>query len=264
MKRALRRRLLFYGSFLFTVGGFYLYQPVRIDLFPQPVPVPNPAVDPEATALFAKGARVAILTAHPDDAEYYAGALLAKLHKTGARVRLVVMTDGDKGFVPWEDAAANRRVRRAEQTAAATRWGAESVSFLGFADGRLGESDEAVARAALLLKGATWVFAFDGKYPPRVAHRDHRTAGAIAERAARQAGARWLVRFATHAPNGTLDLTGFDLEHRALLDVHRSQFSGEKEARVWGTIFESGTEAGERIGVEYGLAVRSSRIDRGL
>ena len=115
MKKSVRRRLYFYGGFLTATLGFYFYQPVRVDLFPRPLPSPNPPVDPDAKGLFAKGARVALLTAHPDDAEYYAGGLLARLHKTGARVTLVVMTDGDKGFYPWEDAAANRRVRRAEQ-----------------------------------------------------------------------------------------------------------------------------------------------------
>ena len=260
MRRGLRRRLLFYGGFLLAVGGFYFYQPVRIDLFPRPAPVPNPVVDPAVKGLFAKGARVAILTAHPDDSEYYAGALLAKLHKTGARTWLVVMTDGDKGFYPWEDAAANRRIRRAEETAAANAWGAASVTFLGFHDGRLGENDETIARATEALKGATWVVSFDGDYPPKVAHRDHTVTGRIAERAARGTGARWLVRFATHAPNATLDLTGFDVEQRKLLDFHRSQFSGEKEARVWGTVFETGTEDGDRIGKEYGLAVRATRL----
>ena len=262
MRRAVKTRILFYGGFVATTLGFYLYQPVRVDLFPRPVSVPNPAVDPEARRLFAPGARVAVLTAHPDDAEYYAGALVARLHKTGAHIRLVVMTDGDKGFYPWENAAANRRVRRAEQTAAATAWGAERITFLGYPDGRLHESDESIAKAAEVLEGAEWVVSFDGDYPPKVAHRDHRIAGDIAERVARIAGVRWLVRFATHAPNGTFDLTGFDLAQRKLLDLHRSQFSGEKEVRVWGAVFESGTEDGERIGKEYGLGFRATRLSR--
>lgn len=260
MRKSVRRRLQFYGGFLTATVGFYLYQPVRIDLFPAPPPVPNPSVDPDAGAMFAKGARVVLLTAHPDDSEYYAGGLVAKLHKTGAHMRLVVLTDGDKGFYPWEDATANRKVRRREQREAAERWGAEEVRFLGFADGRLREDDETVGRAAKALQGAEWVVSFDGAYPPKVAHGDHRAVGEIAERAARAAGARWLVRFATHSPNGAFDLTGFDLEHRALLDVHRSQFLGEKETKVWGTIFESGLTDGERIGKEYGLAFRASRL----
>ncbi len=260
MRRAVRRRLGFYGGFIAATLGFYLYQPVRIDLFPRAVPVPNPTVDPESRALFESGAQVAVLTAHPDDAEYYAGGLLAKLHKTGAHVSLVVMTDGDKGFEPWEDASANRRVRRAEQSAAATAWGATSMTYLGFRDGRLGEDQETDGKATKALQGTRWVVSFDGDYPPKVAHRDHRVAGDIAEQAAFEAGATWLIRFATHAPNGTLDLTGFDLSHRALLDFHKSQFSGEKEARVWGTIFETGTEDGERIGAEYGLAFRATKL----
>ena len=230
MRKAVRGRILVYGGIVAAVGGFYLYQPVRIDLFPRPAPVPNPVVDPDSKGLFAKGARVALLTAHPDDSEYYAGALLAKLQKTGARVTLVAMTDGDKGFYPWEDAAANRKVRRAEETAAAKAWGAARL------------------------------VSFDGAYPPKVAHGDHTAAGRIAERAARRAGARWLVHFASHAPNGTFDLSGFDLVHRTLLDLHPSQFSGEKEAAVWGTVFESGLADGERIGAEYGLSVRSTPL----
>ena len=167
------------------------------------------------------------------------------------------MTDGDKGYEPWEDAATNRRVRRAEETEA---WAGEEVTFLGFPDGRLGQNDETVARAAEALRGADWVVSFDGDYPPKVAHRDHTVAGEIAKRAARLAGAKWLVRFATHAPNWTFDLTGFDLEHRRLLEFHRSQWTGQKEARVWGTVFENGIADGERIGKEYGLAVRVSRL----
>jgi LmbE family N-acetylglucosaminyl deacetylase len=260
MKRAVRRRIYFYGGFLAATLGFYFYQPVRIDLFPRPVPYPNPPVDPDEKGLFSKGAEVAILTAHPDDSEYYAGALLAKLHKTGAKVLLVAMTDGDKGFYPWVDAAANRKVRRAEQTEAARRWGAESVRFLGFPDGRLRENDETVLAATEALAGKKWVITFDGDYPPKVAHNDHRTAGLIAERAARGAYATWLVRFATHAPNGTFDLSGFDTEHHALLDIHRSQFSGEKEKNVWGTIFEAGIEDGERISKEYGLSYRATKL----
>lgn len=260
MKRAVRKRLYFYGSFLTATIGFYLYQPVRVDLFPRPVPYPNPPVDPDEKGLFSRGASVAVLTAHPDDSEYYAGALLAKLHKTGAKVTLVAMTDGDKGFYPWVDAAANRKVRRAEQTEAARRWGAASVHFLGFPDARLRENNETVTAAANALAGAKWVVTFDGDYPPKVSHNDHRTAGLIAEKAAPAARAEWLVRFATHAPNGTFDLSGFDTEQRALLDIHRSQFFGKKEEQVWGTIFESGTEDGDRISKEYGLSYRATKL----
>ena len=70
VKRGVRRRLWFYGMVLALAGGFYLYQPVRIDLFPRPAPNPNPPVDPDSKGLFARGAKVAVLTAHPDDSEY--------------------------------------------------------------------------------------------------------------------------------------------------------------------------------------------------
>lgn len=260
MRKAVRNRILFYGGFVTATGGFYLYQPVRIDLFPRAIPALNPTVEPDLRHLFSAGARVAVLTAHPDDSEFYAGALLAKLQKTRAKVTLVVLTDGAKGFYPWIDAAAYGRIRRAEQTAAARAWGAERVEFLHFRDGRLRNDEASVERAAAGLRGAEWVVSFDGDFPPKVAHGDHRVAGDIAERAARDAGARWLVRFATHAPNGTFDLTGFDLAHRSLLDIHKSQFSGEKEAQVWGTVFEGGLTDGVRIEKEYGLSFRATKL----
>ena len=40
---------------------------------------------------------VLALVPHPDDAEFYAGGLLAKLAAEGARVHIVVTSDGRRG-----------------------------------------------------------------------------------------------------------------------------------------------------------------------
>src|SRR5579862_2205383 len=111
-------------------AGLYEYQPQRYDLFPRPAPTMNPWTDPDSARLFAPGARVTIVTAHPDDAEFYIGGLLTRLAASGAHLSLIVTTDGDKGYYPFENAAENRRIRRLEQTEAARQWQAESVSFL--------------------------------------------------------------------------------------------------------------------------------------
>lgn len=61
-------------------------------------------------------ARVLAVGAHPDDAEFYAGGTLARLADAGARVSLVVVTDGGRGGRGLDDPA---RVRAGEQARAA-------------------------------------------------------------------------------------------------------------------------------------------------
>ncbi len=41
---------------------------------------------------------VLVLAPHPDDAEFYAGGTLAKWIAEGARVIIVIATDGSKGI----------------------------------------------------------------------------------------------------------------------------------------------------------------------
>ncbi len=80
---------------------------------------------------------VLTIFAHPDDAECVAGGTLLKWAAEGARITLCIITDGDKGT---NDPADTREAviarRRAEQTRAAARLGAE-VIYLGREDGTL-------------------------------------------------------------------------------------------------------------------------------
>src|SRR5579862_9236336 len=137
MRKAIKKRIWIYGGLIGSIIGLYFYQPVRIDFFPKPVPVPNPPVDPDSRHLFSPGARVMVVTAHPDDSEYYLGPFLLKLARAGAKIDLVVCTDGDKSYYLWENGNEMRQIRRKEQLAAANVWHANSVTFLGFPDGRL-------------------------------------------------------------------------------------------------------------------------------
>jgi LmbE family N-acetylglucosaminyl deacetylase len=79
-----------------------------------------------------------VVTAHPDDAEFQAGATIAAWADDGFEVVYCVITDGDAGGadpeVPREERA---RIRRAEQRTAAKVLGVTEVRFLGYADGRL-------------------------------------------------------------------------------------------------------------------------------
>ena len=76
--------------------------------------------------------------AHPDDAEFGAGATLARWAAAGADIVVCVVTDGSKGsWDPSEDAETLIERRRREQRAAADVLGIRHVEFLGHVDGEL-------------------------------------------------------------------------------------------------------------------------------
>jgi len=258
MTTAVKKRLWFYSGFFAAILGGYFYQPVRIDFFAKPAPNPNPRVDPDSKALYSKGARVMVVTAHPDDAEYYLGAFLPKLAKSGATIDLLVCTDGDKGFYPWENVAKNRAVRRAEQLAAAAQWKAANVVFLGFPDGRLQPRTNVVEAIGGWIDRwkPNWLLTFDGDYPPHVSHGDHRSAGQAAYMAERDHRVGWVMMFATHAQNYTADVGDFVDEQRKLLAYHASQYTGKKLDEVADSVLSDAMEQGERAGLEYGVDFR--------
>lgn len=76
--------------------------------------------------------------AHPDDAEFGAGGLLARWADAGCHVTMLVMTDGSKGT--WDaamDTDALVATRIAEQRAAADVLGAADTVMLDHTDGEL-------------------------------------------------------------------------------------------------------------------------------
>jgi LmbE family N-acetylglucosaminyl deacetylase len=82
--------------------------------------------------------RALVVTAHPDDVDFGAAGTVAGWTAAGVEVTYCVVTDGDAGGfdadVPRDEM---RRVRRAEQRAAAAAVGVTDVRFLGYPDGRL-------------------------------------------------------------------------------------------------------------------------------
>lgn len=227
VKRRWRRRLGLFGLGLAAaVAAVYWYVPIEIEWVPRPLPDEKPSRLDIAQA-FPKGIRVTLVTAHPDDAEFYLGATLPQLHAVGAVLSLVVATDGDKGYYPFEDAEENRRVRDAEQRAAAARWGATDVTFLHLPDGRLhsGEPLEGLIREQLERLQPEVILAFDDIYPPRRHHADHsRTGEAVAAILPSLKGVRAIGRFSTEAPNRIVDASATWDEKLALMRLHKSQF----------------------------------------
>lgn len=257
-KRAARSSLLAVG----IVALFYLWQPQKLDLFPKDPP-PSPRVRPEEVGLFETGKRVAVVVAHPDDSEFYISGTLLRLKASGAKLLIVLTTAGDKGYYPpfTTDVEGNRRIRREEQIEAAKAYGAE-VTFLNGPDGRYLPDDAAKRQMAQALRDfrPEVILAFDGDYPPRIQHRDHRNSGIVAEAVAREAGASWLLRFSTHAPNLWIDTSDLWDRRSDLLAIHKSQFYGERLERIRGMVYGRAEEDGRRGGFDLAEAFRATKL----
>ncbi len=121
-----------------------------------------------------------VVAAHPDDAEFGAGATLAKWASAGCVVHHLVLTDGSKGtWDPHADLAALVEQRRGEQRSAAAALGATGeVRFAERVDGELRADDSTrrvVVTAIRELRPAV-VLGHDPWKRYRL-HPDHRHAG---------------------------------------------------------------------------------------
>ena len=86
---------------------------------------------------------IALIMAHPDDADIYCGGSIAAWRSMGATVTILIATDGSKGgdFDPEELA----QLRSKEATAAAKVFDANLIQ-LNFPDGELSQSEEFASR----------------------------------------------------------------------------------------------------------------------
>lgn len=139
-----------------------------------------PVTAPTFTSNIATPAVVLAIGAHPDDVEFGCGGTLAKWSANGAIVHHLVCTDGSKGtWNPDADIAALVQSRQVEQRNAAQALGATGdVSFLGYVDGELEHSREAIDRIALAIRTIkpNIVLSHDPWKRYRL-HPDHRNTG---------------------------------------------------------------------------------------
>lgn len=92
---------------------------------------------------------VLVVTAHPDDPEFFFGATVAKLTDAGVDVYYLICSDGVLGSVNVAAAAEEIAATRcAEQRAAADLLGVRDVTFLGLCDGQL--TPDLVLRKAIV------------------------------------------------------------------------------------------------------------------
>jgi LmbE family N-acetylglucosaminyl deacetylase len=122
-----------------------------------------------------------VIVAHPDDAEFQAGATLAKWARQGCSVHHLVLTDGSKGtWDPAADIAQLVEQRRAEQREASRRLGGTDVTFLDHVDGELdaGRAERAQVCAVIRRVRPDVVLGHDPWKRYRL-HPDHRAAGQL-------------------------------------------------------------------------------------
>jgi len=251
-----------YGSLIAGFWGFYVWQPIEIDLIPRRLP-PKRSVGPSPDELFSPNSRVMVVVAHPDDSEFYIAGTLLRLAQSGAELRQLLFTDGDKSFYFWADTSGLRSTRQREQRSASAKWKAKELTFLGFPDGRLRKNMQTVDAMVATIR--RWkpnvVLSFDGDFPPRVSHQDHRRSGDIAEQACAEAKfTGWHLRFATMAPTFAVDVDSVWTERLDLLAIHKSQFSGEKLSRIRAFIADGAVEQAGEQGFSFGEAYRCSRM----
>jgi len=120
---------------------------------------------------------VLVFAAHPDDAEFFAGGTLVRLARQGARLILVIATDGRKGSFEYRGEELARLRSEEEARRAALVLGAEPPILLGHPDleldtlppGRLREQFMRLIRQHT----PDMLFAHD-PFAPAELHPDHR------------------------------------------------------------------------------------------
>ncbi|MEQ1821685.1 MAG: PIG-L family deacetylase [Fimbriimonadaceae bacterium] len=261
-KKHKRRRIIVYSSIVALAWGAYVFQPVEFDFIKRKLP-PKEGVDPDSKRLFAKGTKVMVVCAHPDDSEFYIAGTLLNLKQSGAEIYQLLHTDGDKAYYFWADNSALRETRRAEQKTASGQYGVKELRFLGYSDGRLRRNAETLeaTKKAIQEWGPDYILCMDGGYPPRASHQDHRRSGELAEEAARDLGWKgWILRFSSMAPNYVVNVDKVFPARLDSLAIHASQFSGQKLKRVQAHLTDSAVEQANDSGFTYGEAFRAEQL----
>ena len=141
-------------------------------------------------------ARVLVVVAHPDDAEYGTSAAVATWTAAGVDVSYLLLTSGEAGMQrPPEEAGP---LRADEQRAACDAVGVTGLTILDFPDGTLEYSLDlrrAIAREIRRVRPDVVVSGSGELVTPwGFDHADHRAAGLATIDAVRDADNRWVFR----------------------------------------------------------------------
>lgn len=167
--------------------------------------------------------RVMTIGAHPDDAEFGAGATLARWADAGCEVTILVVTDGSKGSWNKREDQFDLIARRiTEQSAAAAVLGATETIHLGHVDGELEYSPALRRQIAIEIRKARpdIVLSHD-PWQRYQMHPDHRATGLAAVDgvvSAREPLALADSGFPAHRPEAILLWSADEPDHAELVD----------------------------------------------
>jgi LmbE family N-acetylglucosaminyl deacetylase len=200
--------------------------------------------------------RILVILAHPDDPDFFCGAMLARWSKQGHEVRYCLLTKGQKGaqdenMVPAELGA----LRVTEQEAAARAIGVKSVEFLDYMDGEVIPDLEMRKKVVRVIR--KWrpdiLVSCDplnlfGPNNDHINHPDHRAAGQVVVDAVFPAAGSPMFfpelilkeGLAAHTPeevwlsipgngNFSIDLSDYFEDKLRALHCHRSQIGSDLE-----------------------------------
>src|SRR5699024_3923322 len=165
-------------------------------------------------------ARVLVVVAHPDDAEYGVSAAVAMWTEQNIEVGYLLATAGETGM--QRPPIEARKVRAAEQREACDIVGVDHLQILDFPDGQVEygiELRKAIAyeirafQPDVIISGAR-----EDRVPWELDHADHRSVGFATLDAARDDGNQWLYTEQFHEgltawETDTLLLTGTEPTH---------------------------------------------------
>ena len=116
------------------------------------------------------GRSIAVVVAHPDDAEYSCGGLISRAVSEGNRVKVIVLTNGEL--------AGEHRAKEQEE---ASKILCNELAFCNMKDGSIKVNGDTVKCIEEQIEGFDIVFA----HYPKDTHQDHRNASLITKSASR-------------------------------------------------------------------------------
>jgi LmbE family N-acetylglucosaminyl deacetylase len=221
---------------------------------------------PQTVEPLSSPAAVMTIGAHPDDAEFGAGATLFRWTASGADATILIATDGSKGsWDPQVDDSDLVAQRRAEQMSAAAILGAASVAWLGQPDGELRHTPALrKAIASLIRQHRPDVVLTHDPWQRYQLHPDHRAAGMLAIDAvvaAREPRFYPDQGFGAHRPSAVLLWSADEPDHAE--PVSDDSFEAKIEALLC-HISQSETTMGNAAASSTGRARFVDRIDEHL
>ncbi len=132
------------------------------------------------------GKTILVVQAHPDDADYYCGALMSRLAGNGAHIIYVICTKGEKGTLnPQLTTAELTVIRRTEQKRANEILGVADTIFFDHSDGELAPTVQLQGEITRIIRKhrPALLLTFDPSMPDYSHHPDHHAAAIATLRA---------------------------------------------------------------------------------